>query len=279
MKKFLLVIFFSISTIALNPAKALNPENFTPVIDRKIEKLTTIEQKVAFLQNLSSILSNNKYSKDKNSDFYDDIRTYSLQLLQSFQNLLDEESLIQISIQSKKLNLPTLSDNISNIDEQMVRDAILSWHNEEREIMWSNPYSYNLDLEWSANIWADNLAKSGKTKNLHPRNSWDGYYNYSSMFNRFSDLWIEFPYSANWAATFSESIGYNSYKCSKSDCTDDLINAVKKTWTWLIMKEKSYRWSHYNAATMKHFSQMWAGIAIDYSHNRYYVVFHYGVDF
>ena len=108
MKKFLLVIFFSISTIALNPAKALNPENFTPVIDRKIEKLTTIEQKVAFLQNLSSILSNNKYSKDKNSDFYDDIRTYSLQLLQSFQNLLDEESLIQISIQSKKINLPTL---------------------------------------------------------------------------------------------------------------------------------------------------------------------------
>lgn len=135
MKRLLLIILFAISIVAINPAKALNPENFTPVIDRKIEKLTTIEQKVAFLQNLSSILSNNKYSKDKNSDFYDNIRTYSLQLLQNFQNLLDEESLIQISIQSKKLNLPTLSDNISNIDEQKVRDAILSWHNEERNIV------------------------------------------------------------------------------------------------------------------------------------------------
>jgi len=30
-------------------------------------------------------------------------------------------------------NLPHLSDNFSNIDEQKVRNAILSWHNAERQ--------------------------------------------------------------------------------------------------------------------------------------------------
>jgi hypothetical protein len=45
------------------------------------------------------------------------------------------------------------------------------------------------------------------------------------------------------------------------------------------MKEKSYNCSHYRAAVMKHFTQMWAWITIDKSNNRYYLVIHYGVDF
>jgi hypothetical protein len=98
------------------------------------------------------------------------------------------------------------------------------------------------------------------------------------MLNRFSNLWINFPGSVKWAASFSESIWYGTYKCSKSDCSDDLITAIKKTWTNLIMKEKASKGSHYNAAVMKHFTQMWAGIAIDKSNNRYYLVLHYGVD-
>ena len=90
---------------------------------------------------------------------------------------------------------------------------------------------------------------------------------------------IKFPSSIKWAASFSESIGYGSYKCSKSDCTQELITAIKKTWTWLIMKEKSSNGSHYRAVVMKHFTQMWVWIAIDKYHNRYYVVFHYWVNF
>jgi hypothetical protein len=116
------------------------------------------------------------------------------------------------------------------------------------------------------------------------RNSWDWTYSYNSILSWFHDLWINFPASvkcdasAN-CASFSESVWYWYYKCSKSDCTQDLINAVKKTRTWLIMNEKSYNWDHYRAAIMKHFTQMWAWIAIDKSHNRYYVVFHYWVNF
>ena len=176
-------------------------------------------------------------------------------------------------------NLPHLSDNFTNINEEKVRNAILSWHNDERRSLWLNTYTYNMDLEWTATIRANNLAASGKIKNLHARNAWDWYYNYNSMINWFSNLWIKFPTSSNWLSSFSESIGYNNYKCSKSDCTDELINAIKKTRTWLIMKEKQSKWSHYKTATMKHFTQMWAWIAIDKSNNRYYIVIHYWIDF
>jgi hypothetical protein len=160
-----------------------------------------------------------------------------------------------------------------------VRNSILSRHNDERYNVWVNPYTYNLDLEWSATVWANKLASYSKTTNLHLRNNWDWTYNYNSILNWFSDLWIKFPASVKWAASFSESIWYWYYKCSKSDCTQDLIDAIKKTRTWLIMKEKSANGSHYRAAVMNHFTQMWAWIVIDKPNNRYYIVLHYGVNF
>lgn len=276
MKKFLLGMVCAISFFSVHTdTYALDAENFTPAIEKKLERIQNFEQKVQFLQNLTVQLTSDKYVNDENSDFYDDIRQFSVVLLESIQELLPKETM---QLVQKTIDLPNLSDNFSNIDEQRVREEILSWHNDERKSLWRNAYTYNMDLEWSATTWANKLAESGKTYNLHPRQSWDWYYNYDSMLNRFLDLWIEFPRSSGWSPSFSESIWYNYYKCSKSDCTEDLISAVKKTWTWLIMKEKASNASHYRAATMKHFTQMWVGVAIDESHNRYYVVFHYGVE-
>ena len=282
MKNFgsVLLGMFLLFMISFNNAQAVSVADFTPALDKKIAKMETTEEKVKYLQSFSDLLSSSKYTKDKNAWFYADIRNYTLNMLNAFQSQLIEEwsGFVQFTkiVTSK---LPHMSDNFWNINEQKVREAILSWHNEERKSLWRNAYLYNLDLEGSATLWANKLMESGKTSNLHPRNSGDGYYNYNSMLNRFSKLWINFPKSIWWGASFSESIWYNTYRCSKSDCTDDLISAIKKTWTWLIMKEKSSMGSHYKAVIMKYFTQMWAGVAIDKSRNRYYVVFHYWVDF
>ena len=266
--------------ISLNNAQAVSVADFTPTIDKKIAKMETTNEKIEYLQSFSDLLASSKYTKDKNSWLYAEIRNYTLNMLNAFQSQLMEEG--WEFVQSSKItisNLPHISDNLWNINEQKVREAILSWHNQERKSLWYNAYLYNLDLEWSATLWANKLSASGKTSNLHLRNDGDGYYNYNSMLNRFSSLWIDFPKSIWWWASFSESIWYNTYRCSKSDCTDDLIAAIKKTRTWLIMKEKSSMWSHYKAVIMKYFTQMWVWIAIDKSHNRYYVVFHYWVNF
>ncbi len=298
MKKFLLTIFITLLlTFFYNyQANAISLADFTPWLDKKVASLKTTEEQVYFLQNFADTLATPKFTKDKNARVYKQLREYTLNMLNVFQHELWQEQASKTSktsttkTTSNKISttsttkastkkLPHLSDNFTNIDEQKVRNAILTRHNDERESVWVNDYKYNLDLEWSATTRANKLASSSKTTNLHLRNNWDWTYNYNSILNWFSDLWIKFPASVKWAASFSESIWYWYYKCSKSDCTQDLINAVKKTRTWLIMKEKSANGSHYRAAIMKHFTQMWAWIAIDKSNNRYYIVLHYWVSF
>ena len=300
MKKTLFIVL-SILSLFLVPnsyTQAVSLSDFTPWLDKKVASLKTTQEQVKFLQSFADTLATPKFTKDKNARVYKQLREYTLNMLNVFQHELKQEQAAKASKSSttkatstkaststtttkatSTKKLPHLSDNFSNINEQKVRNTILSWHNDERESLWVNDYKYNLDLEWSATVWANKLASSSKTTNLHLRNSWDWTYNYNSILNRFSDLWIKFPASVKWAASFSESIWYWYYKCSKSDCTQDLINAVKKTRTWLIMKEKSANGSHYRAAIMKHFTQMWAGIAIDKSNNRYYIVLHYWVNF
>ena len=295
MKKFILTILcvFWLFFFSNYQANAISVSDFTPALDKKVAKMKTTEEKVKFLQSFADTLATPTFTKDKNARVYENLRQYVLNMLNVFQHELKQEQSKSTSKSTTKTTstnktstsnksstkLPHLSNNFSNIDEKKVRNAILSRHNEERYNVWVNSYTYNLDLEWSATVRANKLANSSKTQNLHLRNSGDWTYNYTSILNWFSDLWIKFPASIKWAASFSESIWYWYYKCSKSDCTQDLINAVKKTRTWLIMKEKSSNGSHYRAAVMKHFTQMWAWIAIDKSNNRYYIVLHYWVNF
>ena len=290
MRKFFVVILYTLSLflIPFNQTNSISVADFTPALDKKVANMKTTEEKVNFLKSFSNLLTSPRLKQDKNSLLFSNLNEYSLNMLKVFEHQLKEEQSNSLSnnlsstsdtIIWSTINLPHLSDNFSNIDEWKVRNAILSRHNTERQSLWRNPYVYNLDLEWSATTRANKIASSHKTSNLHLRNSWDWFYNYNSMLNWFSSLWIKFPKSSNWLSSFSESILYNTYRCTKSDCTEDLINAIKKTWTGLIMKEKSSNGSHYKAATMKHFTQMWAWIAIDKSNNRYYIVLHYWVNF
>lgn len=294
MKKcFLALLSIILIFLYSNQIQAISVADFTPSIDKKIAKMKTTEEKIKWLKSFSDLLGSPKFVQDKNAWLFEDLREYTLNMLRVFEYELKEEqnknnsknqtisttkTTTTTTKKISKSDLPHLSDNFSNIDEWEVRNAIISRHNEERVNVWVNPYVYNLDLECSATTRANELAQSQKINNLHWRN-WELNYNYNSMLTRFSNLWIDFPNSIKWASSFSESIWYGTYKCSKSDCTNDLINAVKKTWTNLIMKEKSSNGSHYRAATMKHFTQMWAWIAIDKSNNRYYLVIHYWVDF
>ena len=107
--------------------------------------MKTTQEKVKFLQSFSDLLLDPTFTKDKNAWLFADIREYSLNMLRVFEYELQEEQSKSNSsnkqttsdktMTTKKASisdLPHLSDNFSNIDEQKVRDAVLSWHNEER---------------------------------------------------------------------------------------------------------------------------------------------------
>ena len=107
--------------------------------------MKTTEEKVKFLQTFADLLAEPTFTKDKNARLFADLRQYTLNMLNVFQHQLKEEKSERTSAKTstksqtatsqnapETIKLPHLSDNFSNIDEQKVRDAILSWHNDER---------------------------------------------------------------------------------------------------------------------------------------------------
>jgi hypothetical protein len=149
MKKFIIIIF-SILLIFFssnNYSQALSVASFTPALDKKVAKMKTTEEKVEFLQSFSDLLASPRFVQDKNAKLFSDLREYSLNMLRVFEYELKEEqsknnsknqttSNKTTSTTTNKISrsdLPHLYDNFSNIDEQKVRDSVLSWHNEERD--------------------------------------------------------------------------------------------------------------------------------------------------
>lgn len=144
MKKFFAIILsiLSVIVVSINQTQAVSVADFTPILDKKISKMETTQEKVKYLQSFSQLLTNSKYTQSKNARLYKEIREYCLNMLKVFEYELQEEQANNTTthaaanniIQStpKIGNLPHLSDNFSNIDTQKIRNAILSWHNEER---------------------------------------------------------------------------------------------------------------------------------------------------
>lgn len=150
MKKIFLLIFSILTAFfVLNSVQAINVSDFTPALDKKVASLKTTEEKVKYLKSFSDCLNATKYTKSKDAQVYKKLREYALNMLNVFEYELQEEqsknnsknqnssnkttSNKSTSMQKiSKSNLSHISDNFSNIDVQKVRDAILSWHNEER---------------------------------------------------------------------------------------------------------------------------------------------------
>ena len=162
MKKFLLIIlillwFFLFTN---NHIQALSVADFTPILDKNVANLKTTQEKVNYLKSFSDLLNTPTFTQSKNAWLYKNLREYTLNMLTVFEYELKEEQANKTSSQSKKTTtskttsttkttttkntastkLPHLSDNFSNIDEQKVRNAILSRHNEERQSLWLNNY-------------------------------------------------------------------------------------------------------------------------------------------
>ena len=148
MKK-LLIVTLSIllaGFLNFNQSEALSDSDFSPGLDKKVANMKTREEKVKYLKSFSDLLTQPQFTRSKDAKVFADVREYSLNMLRVFENELQEEQTKKSSKNqtssktttyknnSKSItNLPKLSDNLSNIDEQKVRDAILSWHNEERD--------------------------------------------------------------------------------------------------------------------------------------------------
>ena len=183
----------------------------------------------------------------------------------------------QTSATVAKLSTPCypLGEDVpGNIDMARVRSAWLSWYNGVRSSAGLHGYKYNEQLSRSAIAWSEQSKIKGYMD--HKRASGDSYYDYWKIAGWFKDLGLEFK-NVN-RITFTENIGWGPYRCSKTECTDDLLSAVRYTFDfYMAEKGKSYT-AHYDSVMSKYFKEIGLGIAIDEKAGKYYLTVHYGTD-
>jgi hypothetical protein len=143
--------------------------------------------------------------------------------------------------------------NVAWVDMTRVRSEWLGWYNSTRTSMWLGTYSYDGRLDLTAKDWNIVFA-AGKWLNHHRRSSTDSYYNFTKISTWFADRWVEAKVAGG--ATTTENVWYGYYRCSQSDCTDELIASIRSTYDFFMSeKGKSYD-AHYRSIVQPHFTKL-----------------------
>ncbi len=161
--------------------------------------------------------------------------------------------------------------DLPGVDGAKIAQTILDRHNQARSKAGLPPYRYHSELERSATAWAKELAQRNQA--THTRAAGDGYYNYTKIQNRFSDLGIKFEQLGGGLTSFTESIGYRSYRCA-SNCDQALLDSAKKSFDRFL--SEGANGAHYKAIMSPHFKQIGVGFGV--SGGQAYLVIHYGLE-
>jgi uncharacterized protein YkwD len=183
----------------------------------------------------------------------------------------------QQSVTADKLANPCypLGENVpSNIDMSRVRSTWLDWYNGVRSADGLAAYIYNDQLNRTAIAWSEESKIKGYMD--HKRNVGDSYYDYNNILNWFKNLGLEFKNISR--VTFTENIGWGPYRCSKADCTDDLISDIKTTFDFYMAEKGTASSAHYDSVMNKYFKEIGLGIAIDEKSGKYYLTVHYATE-
>lgn len=183
----------------------------------------------------------------------------------------------QNSVSASSLETPCqpMGDNLpSGIDISKVRSTWLSWYNGVRQQEGLHAYTHNDQLARTAYVWSEKFKAEKATEMSHKRNPGDAYYDYNKIKAWFKNLGLEFK-----SGLFTENTGWGvPYYCNESDCTDELISAIKNVFDFYMAEKGQSYDAHYKAVINKNFKEIGLGISIDEEAQRYYVTVHYGTE-
>ena len=119
MKKLLLIILSILSLFIFTTNQSLALElqlsDFTPTIDKIVAKKKTTEEKVKFLQTFSDMLAQPTFTQDKKAWLFEQIRNYTLNMLNVFQHELKEEQTSKTYNSSTKTSSTKTSSDTTTI--------------------------------------------------------------------------------------------------------------------------------------------------------------------
>lgn len=162
--------------------------------------------------------------------------------------------------------------DIPHVDDQEVDRAWMTWVNGLRTSLDFVPYHLDAQLSKTAQEWADHAKESGAIS--HKRAGQTAFYDYNRMTDWFAARDLTFENDDR--STFTENIGWGVYSCSKADCTQNLINALRTTFDFYMSEKGKPSRAHYNSMVNTDFRLAGIGIAVDEASGKYYVTVHYG---
>lgn len=181
--------------------------------------------------------------------------------------------LAQTLLSAKNVVCQELGENVpANIDMTRVRAQWLDWYNAERAKLGKFPYVYNPQLNRSAVAWSETMQSKGAMD--HKRTGQTAYYDYNLITKWFADLGLVFK-NVN-SRTHTENIGWGYYSCSDSDCTDEVIGAIRSTLDFYLAEKGKSSQAHYQSLMNDYFKEIGLGLAFD--GKKYYLTVHYGTE-
>jgi uncharacterized protein YkwD len=163
-------------------------------------------------------------------------------------------------------------DVVSGVNMQEVRRTWLQWVNDLRKEYGLPAYAQSRQLQRTANVWSQAAVTKGTM--THKRAGQAAYYDYARMTDWFADLGLEFQKEQG--MTFTENIGWGYFDCSRDDCTEEFIDAVRSTFNFYLSEKNKDVRPHWNSLVNPHFRKTGIGIAVDEAAGKYYLTTHYG---
>ena len=160
----------------------------------------------------------------------------------------------------------------AHINLPMVQATWLNWINRLRRRENLPPYVLNPFLNASAQNWSTYAVKRGTID--HKRYAGSPYYDYSAIEQWFANRGLTFKNVDS--VTFSENIGWGSFKCNSADCTTALLAATRSTFDFFVKERSAASRPHWNCLVNDHFKEIGIGVAYSNEQNRYYLTVHYG---
>ena len=168
--------------------------------------------------------------------------------------------------ESEAGDLACIDDHVpSVIDMDALRNAWLSWHNKARSDRGIGALQMNEGLDYSSTLWAKSNKNDGQLTHDRPGNK--------SLTDWFAEVGIKFK-NLN-GVVYGENLGFRTYRCSKSDCTQEAIDSAKYIFDAFMAEEGTSYTGHYDNIVESDFVELGLGVDIDSEKEAMYITTQY----
>jgi len=167
---------------------------------------------------------------------------------------------------SKAASLSCLDSEVpASVDMDEVRAQWLSWHNEARSSRGIAALSLSTGLNYSSSLWAKSNRASGQLTHDRPGGQ--------SLTDWFADVGIVFAKKTG--IVYGENLGYRTFRCSQSDCTDEALETARYIFDAFMAEEGTSYTGHYDNIVEPDFIELGMGMAYSASEEAMYIATQY----